>query len=479
VRSESQNILSRRNTDLTHSEDEENMNESEFQTVRKKHRRKRAAEANSKRNWKRGQANRSPRHKSTSSVPPSERSADSDVESLHSLPAHGGHGSDSDCDNGSPQRGPPLSNEDFPSLPTPTKPDTSRSSKSVESSPPNLGSVNTSANDAPGPVNISPDSSTPPSPALSPAPAQAPVLVSPPPPPPPPTITPPVVTTAKTTSRSLTYRTENKSDSKPKTRSKSVGPNSRPPVTLLGAARRSQEAAPCSFKLEFGYELNMDLLTHNDKSAKPDSVEEKVEVEKPVTNQKPTEVRPKVESRKSNEESVKTTFVASNRTEGPRRGAPTNNTFQVYGPRIIQHHGMPNQPIVVMPTRVYHMPPNLPRRGPTIIAPYNAVRGQETKTVGTPCQVPGTMVRTPVPESSNVPQTVVNHNKEIKVDRPVILMPQAVKVISRTNAHGFIPPVNAIPLPKPSQTSAPPPASMPVAKTETSTSEFYIDFLKD
>lgn len=194
------------------TEYDEDSSDSEFQMVTKKTRRRRGVEAVAMRVRNRRGIRRSPRRKSTSSVPPSERSADSDLDSVHSLPAVGGRVSDSDCDN---------------------------SSVPVQSNP-------------------------------TPAPSTAVLPI-------PQSRVPPQKTLALTTEDfpSLPVKPDPKPEikldmTKPKTRSKSVGPNTRPPVILLDE-RRQQSSAVCEFT--FGFEVNQQLLqTSASVGGKPEEV---------------------------------------------------------------------------------------------------------------------------------------------------------------------------------------------------------------
>ncbi|KAK6640535.1 hypothetical protein RUM44_012231 [Polyplax serrata] len=72
--------------DLHMEQEEENNSDSDFQVVTKKQRKKKVTDPNPKRARNHRNSRRSPRRKSTSSVPPSERSGDSDLDSVHSLP---------------------------------------------------------------------------------------------------------------------------------------------------------------------------------------------------------------------------------------------------------------------------------------------------------------------------------------------------------------------------------------------------------
>lgn len=75
--------------DLNMEQEEENNSDSEFQIVTKKQRKKKVNDANPKRTRTHRNPRRSPRRKSTSSVPPSERSDNSDLDSVRSLPVGG------------------------------------------------------------------------------------------------------------------------------------------------------------------------------------------------------------------------------------------------------------------------------------------------------------------------------------------------------------------------------------------------------
>lgn len=333
VRSESQNDISTRSNELTPLE--EDSNDSEFQMVRKKQRRRRGVEQGSKRTRRRRSgttgAQRSPRRKSASSVPPSEppsdHSADSDLDSVHSLPATGRPvsrplsrpASESVCDIPLPTPAAPLTTpstlttHDFPSLPV--KPEARLEMKPEPKHETRLPELKAESRypdskSEPRHIEVKPE---PRHTEVRPEPKYQEVM------------TESRYQEVKPESRyqevkpELRYqevkpesrqqevkpesrsqeqevkpeprhqevkpelrhqdvgpkvepqcpenRQEPKVEAKPKTRSKSEGPNTRPPVILLDG-RRSQDAAAC--EITFGFEVNMQLLSLNDTST-PDA----------------------------------------------------------------------------------------------------------------------------------------------------------------------------------------------------------------